>query len=98
MDLLTGKANDTVDGSTRLRAALDAAGDAVPVTDAAGRIAECNLATARLNGYDRDSVIGRPLIDVAVESGAEQEELDGVRAAAAGRDVAYNARRRTRRG
>ncbi len=82
----------------RLRAALDAAGDAVLVVDESGRIVECNLAMARLNGYDRDAIVGRALLDVAAELGAAPAEEDGIRAALAGRSFSYVTTRRTRRG
>ena len=88
----------TVERDKRLRAALDAAGDAVLVTDASGAIVEGNLAIARLNGLERDAMIGRSLLEIAVEMGAGEEELDGIRAAIAGEEVTYHACRHTRRG
>ncbi len=88
----------TVGGTARLRAALDAAGDAVLVTDAMGVIVEGNTASERLNGFDRDAVVGRPLLEVAREAGARAGELDAIAAAIAGATLTYDALRHTRRG
>lgn len=84
--------------TSRLRAALDAARDAVLVTDRAGVILETNLAILELNGLTREEVLGRPLLELAAAAGADEAELAGIRAALSGEAAAYTSRRRNRRG
>ena len=84
--------------SDALRAALDAAADVIVLTDASGCIVEANAAALRFNGYDRDQVVGRDLLELATENNGDDAEQDAIRAAHAGQEVTYISHRRTRDG
>jgi PAS domain S-box-containing protein len=73
-------------GSNReahFRALLEAAPDGVVIADSDGRIVLVNAQTERLFGYERDSLIGRPLTLLMPERFHEAHE-DGLRRVAAG--------------
>jgi diguanylate cyclase (GGDEF)-like protein/PAS domain S-box-containing protein len=72
---------------------LDAAGDAVVVTDAEGVILEVNTAAERMNGIARDAALGRTLLDVGAQLGAGEAELAAVREALAGTVTQYETSR-----
>jgi diguanylate cyclase (GGDEF)-like protein/PAS domain S-box-containing protein len=81
------------DDAQRLRAALDAAEQALVVVDAAGRVVEANRTALRVTHLLRDDVLGRPLTDLAVQEGADEQELAAIRAAVDGTPVVFEARR-----
>jgi diguanylate cyclase (GGDEF)-like protein/PAS domain S-box-containing protein len=86
------------EGEKRLRAALEAARDAVVVTDADGIVIEANASAFELSGLAREEAVGRSLLDLARDRDAAPEEIEGIRAALSGAPGAYPAVRRTHSG
>jgi diguanylate cyclase (GGDEF)-like protein/PAS domain S-box-containing protein len=80
----------------RLRAALEAAGDAVLITDPDGIVVEANVAVLRVGAKRREDVIGHSILELSSEAGGDEAELEGIRRALSGEPVTYKARR-TRR-
>lgn len=73
----------------RLRSALDAADESLIVLDSDGRVTEVNSVALRLSHREREDVLGRSLVDIAIGDGADLAELEAIRRAVAGVPTRY---------
>lgn len=62
------------EANARLAAVVDAADDAIVGTDRAGHVSDWNQGAARLFGFARDEVIGRPIVDFMVPEERREED------------------------
>ena len=69
---------------SRERDVLDLIADAILVTDdETARVLEANGAAVRLFGYERDELIGKPLVELSAEPEASRRAFDERAACAA---------------
>jgi PAS domain S-box-containing protein len=78
----------------KLTRIFDHSPDLVLTTDEQGRVTECNRGTARLLGYGREEILGRPAASLLADPGAD-ELLARVRTTGALLNHACRLRRRT---
>lgn len=62
------------EANARLAAVVDAADDAIVGTDQRGLVSDWNQGAARLFGFSRDEVIGRPIVDFMVPEERRKED------------------------
>ncbi len=75
------------EANARLAAVVNAADDAIVGTDKAGRVSDWNQGAARLFGFSRDEVVGRPIADFMVPDERRDEDARIRRAIEAGERV-----------
>ena len=62
------------EANARLAAVVDAADDAIVGTNQAGHISDWNQGAARLFGFSRNEVVGRPIVDFLVPEERREED------------------------